>query len=170
MARRTRQHYIDANELRDALLESQLAGEPTVKLCQLLRLLISHFLGGPRWSGYDATTREDLASASFLKALKNVRNFSPSKGSAFSYVSLICECACKDYLTKHYQQRNILSEVRTLKRDEWLGSVPAYVRVSRKNGRNTPPLGTEGGGGQGKPEGGGDTGLVGNWVSHGEQS
>jgi len=79
-------------------------------------------------------------------------------------------CACKDYLTKHYQQRNILSEVRTLKRDEWLGSVPAYVRVSRKNGRNTPPLGTEGGGGQGKPEGGGDTGLVGNWVSHGEQS
>lgn len=135
MARRTRQNYIDADELRDALIESQHAGEPTVRLCNLLRLLISHFLAGPRWSGYDASTREDLASAALVKCLKNVKNFKAEKSSAFTYMTLCCQTSCIDFLSKHYTQKNILREVRTLKRDEWLGSVPEYVRSGK-----IPPL------------------------------
>ena len=132
---RKRQHYISAEELRDALLESQQAGEPTVRLCNLFRLLISRYLSGPRYSGYDRSTLEDLASAALVKCIRNIPNYKPDKGSPFSYYTLAVECSCKDYLSKHYTQKNILREVRTLKRDEWLGSVPEYVRSGK-----IPPL------------------------------
>jgi len=129
MARRTRQHYISADELRDALLESQQAGEPTVRLCNLLRLLITHFLTGPRWCGYDRATREDMASAALIKCLKNIKNFSPDKGRSFSYMSLVIQTSCSDFLARYYKNCNMIQEVRSLDRDEWLGSVPQYVRV-----------------------------------------
>ena len=135
MARRAKQHYIDAGEFRAALLEAQSLGEPTVRVCNLFRLLISRYLSGPRYSGYDAATLEDLASAAFEKCLKNIANFRPDRGSPFSYFTLAVECSAKDNLGKHYRHRNMIREVGALERDEWLGSVPNYVR----SGKIPPP-------------------------------
>ena len=110
--RRTKEHYIDREEFHTALIECKATGEPTVKVCNLFRLLITRYLSGPRYSGYDSHTREDLASAALLKCLKNVRNYHPERGSPFSYYTLCCECACKDYLRKHYEQANIKRDLR----------------------------------------------------------
>lgn len=116
-------------------MEAKTLGEPTVRLCQLLRLLISHFLTGPRWCGYK-TLHQDLESACLIKALKNVKNFREDRGKAFSYMTLVCQTACTDFLSKHYGHRNMIQEVRALRKDEWLGSVPEYVR----SGKIPPPI------------------------------
>ena len=111
---RTRDYYIDRDEFHNALQECKAIGEPTVKVCNFFRLLIRHYLHGSRYAGYSTHEREDLASAALLKCLKNVRNYNPERGSPFSYYTLCCECACKDYLKKHYEQVNIKRDLREM--------------------------------------------------------
>lgn len=111
---RTKEHYIDRDTFHEALVECIATGEPTVKVCNLFRLLIRRYLSGPRYSGYDTHTLEDLSSAALLKCLKNVRNYRPERGSPFSYYTLCTECACKDYLKKHYEQVNIKRDLREM--------------------------------------------------------
>lgn len=139
MARRARQHYINPTEFREALLEAQSLGEPTVKVCNLFRLLISRYLSGPRYSGYDAATLEDLASAALIKCLKNLGNYKPDRGSPFSYFTLACECSCKDNLGKHYGHKNLMRELGGLSKTEWQGSLPLAAPAPMPFRKNTPP-------------------------------
>ena len=118
--RRRRQNYINRKEFHEAVMESKSLGEPTVRVCNLLRLLIDRFLSGPRYCRYDPHTKEDLASAALIKCLKNIKNYNPARGSPFSYYSLCCACACKDLLKKQYKQANIQRELR----DEMRSKIP----------------------------------------------
>lgn len=141
MARKARQHYISGDEFKDALLEAQSLGEPTVRLCNLFRLLISRYLSGPRYSGYDAATLEDLASTALLKCLKNLKNYKQERGSAFSYFTLATECSCKDSLGKFYRNKNLIRELGGLSKTEWQGSLPLAAPNPNitKNVKGIPP-------------------------------
>ena len=138
MARRAKQNYIDAGDFRDAILEAQSLGEPTVRVCEMFRLLISRYLSGPRYSGYDAATLEDLASGALVKCLKNLGNYKPDRGSPFSYFTLAVECASKDSLGKHYGHKNLLRELGGLSKTEWVGSMPLAAPAPMPFRKNTP--------------------------------
>ena len=138
MARRARQHYLDANEFREALLEAQSKGEPTVRVCELFRLLISRYLSGPRYSGYDAATLEDLASAALEKCIRNIKGYNPAKKSSpFSYYTMAVSCSVCDSLGHHYKAKNIKRELANLSAAEWEGSMPVAAPMPLK--KNPPP-------------------------------
>ena len=137
MARRARQNYLDPAKFRDAILEAQSKGEPTVEVCKMFRLLIARYLSGPRYSGYDAATIEDLASAALIKCIKNLGNYKQDRGSPFTYFSLACECSCKDHLGKFYGHKNLIRELGGLSKTEWEGSMPVAAPMPLK--KNTPP-------------------------------
>ena len=114
MPTKTKEYYIQKQEFHDALVECIATGQPTVRVCKLFRLLISRFLSGPRWSGYQSLI-PDLESACLLKCLKNVKNYRAERSNPFGYYTLACECACKDFLrTFHYKQINIKRDLREM--------------------------------------------------------
>ena len=136
MARRQKKYYIKSDDFRLAIREAKEAGSPTVKLCKIFRLLISRYLSGPRYSGYDPDTISDMASAAMIKCLRNLDNYQPAKGSPFSYFTLATECCCKDFLSKHYRQRNLVRGLHSLPRTEWQGSLPVPAPLPQRR----PPL------------------------------
>ena len=133
---RKRKLYISPRDLEDALLDSQARGEPTVALCRLFRLLISHYLLSPRYFCYSAVDKEDMGSQAFVKCLKNVKNFRSGRGNPVSYFLGAIQCACLDWLSKHYRQTNLKRELAELPRGEWRGAMP----IAEPRPVKTPPL------------------------------
>lgn len=52
--------------------------------------------------------KEDMCSAALVKCLKNVKNFKPEKGAAFSYFTRATEYAFWEVLNKHYKYLNAM--------------------------------------------------------------
>lgn len=77
----------------------------------MLRQISTHLLGDSRYRRYSKHMKEDMCSAALVKCLKNVKNFKPEKGAAFSYFTRATEYAFWEVLAKHYKQLNLLREL-----------------------------------------------------------
>ena len=52
-----------------------------------------------------------MASEAVLKMMANLKNYKPSRGRLFGYLSHIVFCACATHLRKHYRRKNAEREM-----------------------------------------------------------
>ena len=62
--------------------------------------------------GYDYHLKEDMMMNSYLKIVKNLKNYNPDQGSsAFKYFSRCCYFAFIETIMKFYKHKNLIEEL-----------------------------------------------------------
>lgn len=78
----------------------------------MFRKIIDGMMSGPRFRGYDFHMKQDMASFTLEKCIRNIKNYRKErKASCFSYFTRCVECGIVEYLRKHYKRVNAMREL-----------------------------------------------------------
>lgn len=85
----------------------------------MFRRIIDGMMSGPRFRGYDFHMKQDMASFTLEKCIRNIKNYRKErKASCFSYFTRCVECGIVEYLRKHYKRVNAMRELMLDAADE----------------------------------------------------
>lgn len=76
------------------------------RLVEQMYIIAQHLLEHPRFVRYKQQDKDDMKQEAVIKMAKNLKNFNPSKGKLFSYLTYCSWTAFVVYLAQYYKDLN----------------------------------------------------------------